>query len=150
MPTDPQNIPDPSSIPRVALESMNQTHREEVGMVQRLADLLVQGISGDMDETAISALIQAWIEHTREHFARENRLMEQYSFPAYPVHRGEHERVLSLLEALQQAWQNQYFPEPLAEFLCNDWPAWFDNHVKTMDQVTAAFLQRVANDVSDL
>jgi hemerythrin len=150
MPTDPQNLPDPSSIPQVALESMNQTHREEVEMVQQLADLLVKGIAGDLDEAAISAQTQAWVEHTREHFARENSLMEQNGFPAYPVHKGEHERILNLLEELQQGWLQQHSPYPLAEFLCNDWPAWFDNHVKTMDQVTAAFLQRVAGDGSDL
>jgi hemerythrin len=128
---------------------MNETHREEVELVQHLADLLVKGIAGDLDEAAITAQTQAWIEHTREHFARENRLMEQYGFPAYPVHKGEHEQVLSLLEELQQGWLQQRSPYPLAEFLCNDWPDWFDNHVKTMDQVTAAFLQRVTNDASE-
>ena len=150
MPTDLQNLPDPASIPQVALESMNQTHREEVEMVKRLAELLVKGIAGDLDEVAISAQTQAWVEHTREHFARENRLMEQYGFPAYPVHKGEHERVLNLLEELQQGWLQQHSPYPMAEFLCNDWPTWFDNHVKTMDQVTADFLQRLAGDGSDL
>lgn len=150
MPTDPQNLPDPSSIPLVALESMNQTHREEVEMVNHLADLLVKGVAGELDEKAITAQTQCWIEHTREHFARENRLMEQYGFPAYAVHRDEHERVLNLLEELQQDWLRQLSPYPLAEFLCNDWPAWFDNHVKTMDQVTAAFLQHVVSDAPDL
>jgi hemerythrin len=150
MPTDPQNLPDPSSIPLVALESMNQTHREEVEMVQHLANLLVNAIEGDLNQAAITAQTQAWVEHTREHFARENRLMEQYGFPAYPVHKGEHDQVLNLLEKLQQNWLQQHSPDPLAEFLCNDWPAWFDNHVKTMDQVTATFLQRVVSDTSEL
>jgi hemerythrin len=77
-------------------------------------------------------------------------MMEQHDFPAYPVHRGEHERVLNLLQELQQDWLQQHSPYPMAEFLCNDWPDWFDNHVKTMDQVTAAFLKRVAGDACEL
>ncbi len=148
MQRDSQNIPDPSSIPLVALESMNQTHREEVEMVRQLADLLVQAVDGNLDEEAVSHQTSAWIEHTREHFARENNLMQTYGFPAYPVHSGEHSRVLQLLESLQRHWLQQKSIQPLADFLFNQWPLWFDEHVRSMDKVTAEFIQRAAGEAS--
>ena len=129
-------------IPLVALESMNQTHREEVELVNRLATLVADGIRGQADEAAIAAQLDRWLDHTRDHFARENALMQQYAFPAYPVHSGEHERVLSLLEDLRRTWIESRALRPLALFLFEEWRAWFDNHVHTMDNVTASFIRQ--------
>lgn len=129
-------------IPLVALESMNQTHKEEVELVNRLATLVADGIRGQADEAAIAAQLDRWLDHTRDHFARENALMQQYAFPAYPVHSGEHERVLSLLEDLRRTWIESRALRPLALFLFEEWRAWFDNHVHTMDNVTASFIRQ--------
>ncbi|MCU7845223.1 MAG: hemerythrin family protein [Candidatus Thiodiazotropha sp. (ex Monitilora ramsayi)] len=134
------DILDPSSIPLVSLESMNETHREEVEMVNRLASLLKQALEGEPDEAAITAEAEAWIAHTRLHFKRENELMLEYGFPAYPVHSGEHERVLALLEERYQAWMTNHSAEPFAAFLFEDWKDWFEAHVNTMDNITAQFI----------
>ncbi len=136
-------------IPQVALDSMNRTHQEEVERVNRLAALVAQGMQGEIDEAAITDLLENLIDHTRHHFARENALMEQYGFPAYPVHSGEHQRVLSLLDSLQQGWLLQRSLQPLADFLFAEWPSWFDNHVQTMDRVTAGYLQQAAGGAKD-
>jgi hemerythrin len=76
--------------------------------------------------------------------------MQEYGFPAYPVHSGEHEQVLNLLQGLQQGWLQQRSLQPLADFLFTQWLSWFDNHVETMDRVTADFLQQAAGEASDL
>lgn len=129
-------------IPQVVLESMNETHREEVELVNRLAALVATGIGGTVDEPAITDQLEDWLEHTRQHFRQENELMTQYGFPAYPVHSGEHERVLALLDALQKGWLERKTLSPLASFLFEEWPAWFDNHVQTMDNITASFIRQ--------
>ncbi len=129
-------------IPTVAVPSMNRTHHEEVELVNRLAERVAEGVRGTADEPEIERLLAAWIEHTRIHFEREAELMRQSGFPAYPVHQGEHERVLAQLDGLQLAWRERHALLPLAEFLFEQWPDWFDNHVRTMDSVTASFIQR--------
>ncbi|MCU7851908.1 MAG: hemerythrin family protein [Candidatus Thiodiazotropha sp. (ex Monitilora ramsayi)] len=136
------SLPDPSSIPLVALESMNDTHREEIKMVIRLGTLLAQAMEGNVDEKAISVEIAAWVEHTRHHFKRENELMLEFGFPAYPVHSGEHERILALLDELHQSWLENRSVEPLATFLFESWPEWFEMHVNTMDSITAQFINQ--------
>jgi hemerythrin len=131
----------PDQITLVALESMNRIHREEVELVNRLAALVANGMQGEIDETSITAQLGAWVEHTRAHFTHENELMKQYGFPAFSIHSGEHQRVLNLLQDLQQGWLRHQALQPLAEFLFDQWPAWLDNHLLTMDSVTADYVR---------
>lgn len=135
----------PSAIPEVAVESMNATHREEVELVNALGALLESGLRGQVDEPGISGALDAWVQHTRQHFERENQLMQEYGFPALPVHRGEHVRMLDIIESQQRHWLESRQVEPLAAFVFRQWLEWFNLHVNTMDRVTAAFVsQRTA------
>lgn len=129
-------------VPQVALDTMNDTHREEVELINQLGVLLEKSMDGQADIVAITDKLEEWVEHTRQHFNRENQLMEEFGFPAYPMHSGEHQRVLAQIEDLQQQWLNNKAVEPLAEFIFHDWPRWFDMHVNTMDTVTAQFIRQ--------
>ncbi len=127
-------------IPQVAVASMNRTHADEVVLVNALGALIRQAQSGSLDAAAINQALAEWLEHTRAHFERENRLMEEYGFPPYPVHAQEHATVLDELEQIQDQWQQQQALEPLVEFVTQRWPQWFMRHVQTMDTITAQFL----------
>jgi hemerythrin len=136
----PSQVLDPAAMPLVALDSMNATHREELDLINELGTLLAAAGNGAPDLTAIDAKLEHWLAHTQEHFDRENRLMRKHGFPAYPMHRGEHDRVLLELEALQQDWRQHRDTEVLAVFLFRRWPDWFLSHVASMDRITAEFL----------
>ena len=130
-------------IPIIAHDTMHQTHLEEIDLINELGYMIERAVEGDIDKDVISDKLNEWVEHTRQHFDEENRLMEEFDFPAYPVHRAEHERVLKLIESLQKIWTDSRHIEPLADFIFLEWPTWFDNHVNTMDQVTAQFLSQI-------
>ena len=136
----PSTLRDPADIPRLAVESMNQTHREEIDLINRLGAQLAQGMQGAVDDKGITSILDGWVEHTRHHFEEENLLMRQYGFPAYRMHLEEHERVLGLMEQQRRQWRSERKIETLADFVFDAWPAWFDNHVNTMDWVTARFI----------
>lgn len=136
------SVLDPSVIPQIALESMNETHREEVDIINQLGDLLQQANKGHPVLLEISEKLQEWVRHTREHFDGENKLMIDYNFPAYSFHSEEHKRVMAQIEALQQQWLENNELEPLRNFVFSDWPRWFNDHVNSMDMVTAAFLSK--------
>lgn len=131
---------DPSIIPSVPVASMNQTHREEVDLVNRLGTQLAEGMQGTPDTEGITATLTDWVEHTRHHFEEENLLMRQYGFPARVMHEEEHKRVLALLEKQLRLWRERRGIEALADFVFEEWPVWFDSHVNTMDWVTARFI----------
>ncbi|MBL3526235.1 MAG: hemerythrin family protein [gamma proteobacterium endosymbiont of Lamellibrachia anaximandri] len=133
---------DPSAIPLIALGSMNETHKEEVELINQLGRLLEDAVNGQPDEAAITEKLHEWAEHTKDHFSRENQLMQDYGFPAFPVHSGEHDKVLAQIEALYQRWLETKVVEPLADYIFGEWPRWFDAHVNSMDMVTAMFLSQ--------
>ncbi|WP_457669710.1 bacteriohemerythrin [Thiolapillus sp.] len=130
----------PEDIPGIALGSMNDTHHEEVTLVNALGALLQQARDGNTDEAAITAALDEWIHHTEEHFARENRLMQEYGFPPYAVHAQEHTFALENLRKIQQQWTENHDVDELSGFVFNTWPQWFQMHVNSMDNVTAQFL----------
>lgn len=144
-PVNPDRLPvvDLDKLPRVELELMNDVHREEIALVNALGEQLLTGADGLTDDAAISQCLAAWISHTQEHFEGENRLMQIHGFPPFPVHKGEHDQMLTQLSQIERTWQQDRDAAALAEFLYETWLPWFDTHVKTMDTVTAGFLNRV-------
>ncbi len=140
MMSDQHPVLPPDDIPAIAVASMNDTHHEEVALVNALGLLLKQAREGNVDEAAITAALDEWIAHTEAHFARENGLMQEYGFPPYAVHAQEHESALEGLHKIQQQWKGSHAVEELASFVFDSWPQWFQMHVNSMDNVTAQFL----------
>lgn len=117
----------------LGVEAMDSTHREFADLVNRLA----AGSKADF-----ASLFPELVSHTREHFAAEERLMEQCGFPAIAEHRGEHARVLGELERF--AVQVEAGKSQLARaYVVEQIPQWFDLHAATMDSALAACLKGI-------
>ena len=128
----------PEKMPRVARDDMNLTHEEEVALVNRIAEA-IDAIEQGGDPATLDPLLDEWLEHTRAHFDNEHAIMEACGFPAYAVHRAEHERVFGVLTSVIDRYRNGNDLAPLKQFVTSTWPSWFDNHVNTMDFATAHF-----------
>jgi hemerythrin len=128
----------PDNIPLVALDFMNQTHKEEVSLVHSLMEK-INTAADEPDYREISTTLTQWLAHTEAHFQRENELMLEVNFPPYLVHSGEHENALSLLRAVINTWEEKRDLLQLSDYVFNQWPEWFMAHVKSMDTVTANF-----------
>ncbi|MEE9352008.1 MAG: hemerythrin family protein [Thiotrichaceae bacterium] len=138
-----KTVLDPETIPPVSIDFMNNTHFEEIAMVQDIGELASvyqeQEVHTDETTNKITLLLENWFEHTQAHFARENELMEKYQFPAYSVHADEHEIALAKLEAVIDAWKTDKDSNLLADYIFQLWPKWFSKHVNSMDLATAQF-----------
>ncbi len=128
----------PENIPLVAIDFMNQTHKEEIALVNSLMEKL-QAAPDEENDTEISESLTQWYTHTEAHFQRENELMLEMNFPPYLVHAGEHENALNLMRAVIKAWEKNKDIPQLSDFVFNQWPEWFMAHVNSMDTVTANF-----------
>lgn len=126
-----------SQLPQVALEFMNSVHAEELALV---SELLIQ-LDGDNNNADISAQLKAWVAHTQAHFERENFLMQEYHFFAYPMHAGEHVQALQQLNSVQTAWDESADREVLRGYI-QSWRQWLQQHISSMDFVTAQFLSQ--------
>lgn len=129
-------------IPQVAMDAMNDVHREELDIVNKIHSAIL-----DKNKERISQLCQQWLEHTEAHFDKENTMMEKYSFPAYHCHRGEHVEALQDLQSIIQDWNDKQDIDVLSSYVRDSWPQWYINHISTMDMVTSAFIkQRISMD----
>jgi len=127
------------TISRVDIDFMNNTHFEELDMVKVLGELIIDCQQNENECDTINLVLNEWLDHTQAHFERENTLMMACHFPMYPVHSGEHDRVLDEMQAVIKAWEKDHDIDSLSQYVFSDWPSWFEAHVNSMDMVTAQF-----------
>ncbi|OIO68772.1 MAG: hemerythrin [Zetaproteobacteria bacterium CG12_big_fil_rev_8_21_14_0_65_55_1124] len=128
----------PSDIPEVAMPFMQQTHLEEVAMLNELYTLFDRLGEGE-DVPQLAGKLEALAEHTHAHFAREEEKMLELDFPPYPMHKQAHDEYLAGFDALLDAWRASGDVAPLADFLQHSTPDWMQQHIGCMDFVTARF-----------
>lgn len=122
-------------LPMVALASMNDTHLEDVIMINELARLIDEG---SMDE--ITEKLDIFIIHTVEHFSGEEKMMLEKGFPPYQMHKTEHDKALAQMKEVSEYWKAHKDLNALGHYIKVFMPAWLVQHVGTMDTVTARFL----------
>jgi len=126
-------------IPQVALPFINQDHRVEGDLLNRLHEALVAHRAGGPAAPVLQAF-EMLLAHTREHFGREEEAMRRAAFPPYPVHKEEHDRVLEEMEEEGRAFGEKGDAARLGRYVAEAVPAWFVAHIQSMDAVTAQFV----------
>lgn len=125
-------------LPQLEMEFMNTVHCDELALV----NALLLGLDRAVPEAEITVMLSDWLQHTVEHFAREERLMQEYRFLPYPIHKQEHKRALETLETVQEQWLKTQDKAALQAYIREDWWPWLLQHLSTMDWVTASFLSQ--------
>ncbi|HQR73093.1 MAG TPA: hemerythrin family protein [Sulfurovum sp.] len=128
---------DKSTIPQVAFQMMNEVHNEEADLLNTLESLLKQE---HIDTQTVDDTLQALLTHTQGHFANEERLMQEVSFPAFMMHQGEHLRVLDEMKHTISRWQTEQDTELLSAYFLGSLQEWLMLHISTMDTMTAQFI----------
>jgi len=137
-----KNVLEAHEIPKVAMDAMNGVHEDELNIVNN-----VNAAIHNDDLEQLTILCHEWMEHTKAHFDRENYLMEKYDFPAFHCHHREHVEAISGLETIINGWLEDKNIDELATYVRETWPAWYVNHISTMDTVTSAFIkQSISNE----
>ncbi len=116
----------------VGIAEMDSTHDEF---------LVLYAQAREADRTSFAARLKSLHDHTRTHFAFEEKLMSESGFPATSEHTSEHQRLLGELarfleraeagsQMMARAWLQQQVPE------------WFRSHLLSMDSALAAHLKK--------
>lgn len=122
-------------VPKVAYDEMNRVHGEEVELLNRLETQL-----DAHDTEAIAQTLDDMLEHTREHFANEERLMLEVQFPPYMMHKNEHTRALNEMQNVIMDWRNRKDDGILWDYFLETIPQWLTQHIASMDTITAQFI----------
>jgi len=118
------------------LPAMDDTHREFVDLLAAVAD------------APDDALADAWsdlVDHTTDHFDREDGWMRQTGFASVNCHATQHAVVLSVLRdglAAGRAGRHEVIRQ-----LAHELALWFPQHAQTMDAALALHLRGAGFDV---
>jgi hemerythrin len=131
---------DPAELPDLPVPFMNVDHLRETTLVNDLEDALAAHARGAGDVAAVLARLSLLAVHTRDHFLREESMMREARFPAYPAHKAEHDRVLAEMDREARAFREAGDAARLSRYVVSTLPEWFRAHVPTMDVVTARYV----------
>jgi len=132
---------DKSTFPFVAIDSMNDVHFEEVDLINEVGELISARASDKENEDQLSSKLDELLVHIQDHFAIEQKRMVAYGFPAYPVHKAEHDQVLQELTDLHGQWKETGDSKPVENYIQNVLPNWMVEHVSTLDTVTSQYIK---------
>jgi len=129
-------------LPLVDMEFMNEVHFEDVELINAIFELII-GYDNNPKATKeqLNQTYQEWIDHTVNHFHGEEVMMVEKGFPAYPMHKGEHDRALVTMREIFAQWQSSENISILKIYFIEVLPQWLINHINTMDMVTARFFK---------
>ena len=117
--------------PSLALDNevMDHTHVEFVALLNALGEATPQNVLAAMD---------AFVEHTEQHFAEEERWMKESGFPPLGCHQNQHNMVLQVAREVRSriAKGETTLAEPLAKAVAE----WFGDHVTVMDSILKQFM----------
>jgi hemerythrin len=134
------SIVDLEAIPQVTLPFMNDDHREEARLLNEVGEAVQGHAKGKVPVETVLQRFEALLAHTQEHFGREEEAMRQASFPPYPVHKGEHDRVIEEMESEEAHFRETGDTARLWGYVSGAVPAWFVGHIQSMDAMTAGFV----------
>jgi hemerythrin len=120
---------------QVGIGFVDTQHKQLVDIINRLHQAMATGKGKDQLETTLQELIQ----YTKAHFAAEEKVLESHSYPDFPAHHAEHERLTSVVEEFRRKLANKEVALSVGvmDFLKD----WLGNHILGVDKRYAPFLK---------
>ncbi|WP_241761456.1 bacteriohemerythrin [Sulfurimonas gotlandica] len=125
-----------NTIPLVPIDSMNETHLEEVEII----NTLLTQLQAKADFVVISKTFEELLEHMQEHFATEEKMMQDAHYPSFRMHKADHDKVLNETRYAEMEWRNRKEIDALKAYFEEEILTWLDQHIKAMDTPMADFL----------
>lgn len=123
-------------LPMVAISSMNDTHLEEMLIINKLEAAVK---SNNIEEVA--QLLKELREHTAIHYSNEEDIMEKALYPDLKTHKSEHDRHLQELGSLIKYFDKNRDTKAIAAYVEGNLIPWSLHHIETMDTTMAKFVE---------
>lgn len=112
---------------------IDDEHRELITQMGHLHDTILA--SGE--PAAAAAILRELIQSTASHFQSEEAYMQRINYPAFAVHKREHERLLQDANVVLKRFEAGLIAPD--DGLCNYLTAWLKDHIRCQDTVLARF-----------
>lgn len=120
-------------------DMIDNQHKELIGKIDNLLTCCEQG-GGKIQ--AIK-MLDYLAEYTEFHFAEEEKLQEEVSYPAMEGHKRKHAEFKKTVDVLHEMLDEEEGPsEAFVAAVKKNVVDWLFDHIKNMDQALAAYIQR--------
>ena len=125
----------------MSVEQMQKTHEDEIKIINEIEKLAYEYEKGTIVKGELENKLDEYIDHVKEHFASEERLMQEYHFPSYEMHKLAHDMFLMDLQYATRQWKEFGDINKIINFVFKT-PEWIVMHVNSVDAPTADYLAR--------
>jgi hemerythrin-like metal-binding protein len=117
------------------IKKFDAQHQKLVNLINDLYEGMQQG----KGKETVGRVLEELIKYTKEHFADEEALMQQYNYPGYLAQKGEHERLVKEVVTLMEKHKSGAMSLSIetSTFLKN----WLTNHILGVDKKYSVFFQ---------
>ena len=128
-------------VEEMSVSQMQQTHEDEIKILNDIDKLAFLQDRGEATMEELENKINEYLDHLKEHFANEEKLMQKYDFPQYDMHKTAHDMFLEELNDAVKLWKRYENITKITNFIRRT-PEWIVLHVNTVDAPTANFLAK--------
>lgn len=125
----------------MSIDQMQETHENEIKILNEIEKLAIKYERKEIEKAELEAKLDEYIEHVKKHFANEERLMEEYDFPSYDMHKLAHDMFLMDLAYATRQWKEFGDIKKIINFVYKT-PEWILMHVNSVDAPTANYLAK--------
>ncbi len=123
----------------MSVDQMQQTHEDEIKILNDIDKLAILYERENATLEELESKIDEYIEHVNMHFSNEEKLMLEYNFPSYEMHKMAHDMFLADLQYSTKLWKEYGDLNKIINFVRKT-PEWIVMHVNSVDAPTADYL----------
>jgi len=125
----------------MSVEEMQSIHENEIALINEIDAIATKVSVQKASFEELEKKLDAYIEHVKEHFEREEELMEEYGFPHAEMHEMAHQMFLADLSYAAGQWKRQGDINRIVSFVRKT-PEWIAMHVEAVDAPTSIYIAR--------
>lgn len=124
-----------SSLYRIEVPELDSQHKKLFDLINDLMD----GIEGNSREEATRVALAALLQYTGEHFAAEERVMQDAGYPGYDRQKAEHVKFVKKMTELAARVGTDF--DAASEELMVYTMGWLQTHILDMDAQIGIFIK---------
>ena len=118
----------------VNITEIDDQHKMLISMVNEMHEAMKKGESKEI----LGPILDRLVQYTKEHFAREESIMEENGYPEFKEHKEKHNKMTQKVLSLQHDYHNDKFhlSFEVSKFL----QEWLNKHILGTDKKYTAYL----------
>lgn len=120
----------------VGIAVLDEDHKRLLNLINQLQTAAHYKTSDKYEKEAFDALL----DYTKNHFQREEELMEKYEFPGLDAHKQQHQAMIDEVSRLISAYQES--PDVTIEKTIRYLQEWLIKHINGTDKEYSGFLYK--------